>query len=795
MEKGFNSVTPDTAASPPSVKRSWLALGLVALVLIVFWPLVQHPTDLLVGPQNAGRNDLTSSFLAMRMFARSAVADGQRPVWYPWILLGQPWIGNPQSAAWYPPNWIAIAIGHPAALGWLMVLHQLWAGLGTYFFARRMGCRSCSALFGGAVMLAAPYYIAQIGEGHLNQVCLAAWIPWAFWAFEKWRAHEPSARWLLPGVLTLAVFCGHVQEAFYVVLLLSLHCLDEIVGAMATGRGGHGLRHGWRWMGVGLAVAGLTAVEVWPIYTQMGQVIRGKAFSVAEASQISAGWDHMWQLLNPFALGGPADYHGTGKFYWETLCHFGLIALLFAAWGVIGGFRRAGLIRWTLVLAFAVLFAMGPWTPIYVVCHKWVPGVAMFRAPSRMLFMASALVAMLAAIGADQLLTTVSKRGTRWVFGLLCATATTAALTVYIVGRPENAADLWQRVLLQPHIWAWLAGGCVAALLMTATRPRVAMLGTTAAVALATAELSFCAHSLLRTIPSEHLRRDSELAAKMSQASRWERVLSRHEHFTDDESCRHQLCKLPGYEPAPLVRTVDIFDALTGGRQTPEQVLGFQSVDAASWNKELLDLLGVRWMVTDDDQGELAGWTKVAAGTVPAPVTIRGAEPAAVPYVLYRNESPFPRAFVVGNALPLGRNESLRRRIEGWDPSHAVLLENDVLPAGPRAEFQAAELIEYGADRVVIDVEIKAPGYLVLTDAWTPGWRAEDGSGNSLEVLRANHGLRAVPLPQGKHRVTMTFHPPLWTLSALASLCTSLLMAVALRSRQGPLPAPAASSE
>jgi len=758
--------------TPPPMTRSWAALALLIVALAAFWPLVWHPTDLLVGPQHGGRNDLTSQFLGMRMFAREAVGDGHWPLWHPWILLGQPYVGNPQSATLYLPNWLAIGVGHPAALGWLMVLHQMWAGLGTYLFSRRLGCGPWAATLGGAATLAAPFYIAQIGEGHLNQVCLAAWIPWAFWAFEKWRGEEPSARWLLPGILTLAVFCGHVQEAFYVVLLLSLYCLDEIVGGLVTGKRRHAIRVGWRWIGAGTAVAGLSAIEVGPIVKQMGQAVRGKSFSLAEASQISAGWDHAWQLLDPFALGGP----DSRPFYWETLCHFGLIPLMFAAWGAIIGWRRPGVIRWTLLLAFTVLFAMGPRTPIYTICHHWVPGVALFRAPSRMLFLASVLIAVLAAVGVDELQTAASKRVGRWIFGTLGMLSAVVAAVLFVRGT-NNGPELWRHVLLMPALWAWFAGGCGAAALMTAARPKVVLFGNIAAVTLTTAQLSQCAWGLQRTIPQEHLRRGSELTARLAEESPWERVLCRHEHLTDDEASLHRLCKLPGYEPAPLFRTVDLFAVLTGGKHTPEQVLGFQPVRAADWNPVVLDLLGVRWMITDEDQGELAGWTKVAEGAVPAPVAVRGSEPVAVPYVLYRRESTFPRAYVIGEVEILGQSDSLRRRLAEWNPRESVLLERDVLPAGPRAKFQAAGIAEYTTDRVVLETEIGEPGYLVLSDAWFPGWTAADEEGHLLDVLQANHGLRAVPLTAGKHRITMTYRPPLWTLSGLLSLATAVVLA------------------
>jgi hypothetical protein len=265
-----------------------------------------------------------------------------------------------------------------------------------------------------------------------------------------------------------------------------------------------------------------------------------------------------------------------------------------------------------------------------------------------------------------------------------------------------------------------------------------------------------------------------------------DRILVQHEHLSDDEAFRHRLCKLPGYEPVPLVRAADLFDALTSGRDTPERMLGFHPVDPAHWQKPLLDLLGVRWLVTERDLPDATGWTRIAAGTVPAAITARGEAAAEVPYVVYRNEASFPRAFVVGSAQRLARTDTLSKHLDGWNPRETVFLEQDVLPAGPRAEFEPAQIVDYGTQRVVLEVEIAAAGYLVLTDVWYPGWRAVDDTGRELPVLRANHSLRAVALPAGKHRVTLSFTPPLWWLSGFASLvAVAVLMAVGRQAVRG----------
>jgi uncharacterized membrane protein YfhO len=56
-----------------------------------------------------------------------------------------------------------------------------------------------------------------------------------------------------------------------------------------------------------------------------------------------------------------------------------------------------------------------------------------------------------------------------------------------------------------------------------------------------------------------------------------------------------------------------------------------------------------------------------------------------------------------------------------------------------------------------ISTQTASDGYLVLTEAWYPGWEARI-DGVPVKVLCANHFVQAVPLPAGRHTVTFRYH-------------------------------------
>jgi uncharacterized membrane protein YfhO len=78
-------------------------------------------------------------------------------------------------------------------------------------------------------------------------------------------------------------------------------------------------------------------------------------------------------------------------------------------------------------------------------------------------------------------------------------------------------------------------------------------------------------------------------------------------------------------------------------------------------------------------------------------------------------------------------------------------------------------------DRLVVETHLDAPGLLVLSEAWYPGWQATD-NGDAAPIVRADAILRGVPLEAGSHSVDVTYRP--WTVRAgvLTSACTALVL-------------------
>jgi hypothetical protein len=154
---------------------------------------------------------------------------------------------------------------------------------------------------------------------------------------------------------------------------------------------------------------------------------------------------------------------------------------------------------------------------------------------------------------------------------------------------------------------------------------------------------------------------------------------------------------------------------------------------------------------------------------------------------IFRNANALPRAFLVHEAAvePNPERIVLALRRFDVDPRHTVLLQSGTpVPSkdpgtaeAGQASGESVRATRYTPNAVDIDVQAKSPGWLVLTEAWYPGWEATV-DGRSVPVLAADHAYRAVSVPVGTHRVSMEFRPASWVWGGLISLA-SLVLALA----------------
>jgi hypothetical protein len=223
-----------------------------------------------------------------------------------------------------------------------------------------------------------------------------------------------------------------------------------------------------------------------------------------------------------------------------------------------------------------------------------------------------------------------------------------------------------------------------------------------------------------------------------------------------------------GYNAVHLKRYDEYLEALNSETQPYHRAFVLEG----GLGSPLLDLLNARYITVPADTGPDApeGLREIKREY---PTVYEG---DAVDVL--ENSDALPRAWIVHSARRMEPLIALDRLDSGAvDPRETALLEEEPPPLGRPDDPSADEVqvTRYEPNRIELDASTGARGLLVLSEVYYPGWNAYV-DGEKVEIRRADHLLRAIPVPAGEHTVELRYEP--WTLRAGTAL--SLFTAAAL---------------
>jgi hypothetical protein len=483
------------------------------------------------------------------------------------------------------------------------------------------------------------------------------------------------------------------------------------------------------------------------------------------------------QLFGPF----------LGKMRHELQSGIGVLEFAMAGLAIWLSPRRA---RWpALVFVLLAAFAFGGGA---VLGH--LPGLSLFRLPTRMMQLAAFPLALLAGIAVDAL-----AAGPRWSprLRLRCLTwlAGVGIVGAGLVLLSGRATEEIARVV--PYVASLAVTLGVLAWTLATARNMAPPWKSALLVGLVLADVWILTWGLVAVRPEEEIYAVSPSVRYLKEHRLPHgRILDRDWAPGASTSplgtgtplaLLHELEVVRGYEPLDVQRYKEFLQMISGRdallRADDPSTRNFTMpamIDFELHNLKLLDLLGVRYVLqpTDSDAAS-PSWEKRMEDETPVAYEMSGKETAGVralpPYAVYRNPNAFPRAFVVFEASPLPERSSVLAAMKQTDFHRHVLLE-DFTPGEERQESKeigerAAAIVTYEPDCIVVNVGDGAPGWLVLADVWYPGWTCTV-NGEAAPVHRANFLFRAVAVPAGAQEVVFTFALPGYALGKRISAST-----------------------
>jgi hypothetical protein len=407
----------------PSARDLLACILIIIAGLLALWPYLFSGASLYWG-------DIELYFAPMQQFLRGCLGHGLIPLWNPYIMCGQPFVGDPQTFGLYPATFFASTCSAWRFLTVDAVIHLLLGGLFAYLLARDQARSRAASVLASLSFMLGGYFIAKIQFPNMTQAI--AYVPAIVWQCGRLGRAPSSASAVLLGVLVgLQLLAAHVQIAVMTVYLAAAYAVFTAWPRLRTGRFEFIRTLGWA------AVAALLAcgiasgqllpdIETWKNADHQAlTIVTANRFFLQPGGQIG--------FIYPYSYGAPyfGNFSQLGNF-WETACYLGIAPCLLALVGIFDGVRRRAAVPcfWTVMFILSVWLAEGRFGGLYTIAFYVAPGLRPFHDPARMLLGASIAAPLLAAFGFDRLMAS-RKQAVRLAAAAIILTATTVDLGAF----------------------------------------------------------------------------------------------------------------------------------------------------------------------------------------------------------------------------------------------------------------------------------------------------------------------------------------------------------------------------
>lgn len=721
----------------------YLALLALAVILFYWKILLTDQYTMIVGVEGF---NMTYAWLH---FWVQSIWQGHIPLWDPYVFAGRPFAGEMLPSAYYPLH-LLFALAPLNRNGFISprFFHEfltLTHILGAYFmFAllRELGRSRLAAFIGGCAFSLSGIMGAMIWPPYIES---GIWLPAIFLfllrAFRAHRRGNAAIEASLAGMcLGMSILTGGMS--FFMMQTIVVVSAVLYYGSVSRPMPAPERRSHWSRMLLILAAAllvgaGTGAVQLLPgsEYSHLSlRFIDGGALPASEKIPYDRLVPGVWPQslasgLFPVAFGG--KYGGE-----ELFAYYIGVLPLFLALLAIWRNRSNVWVRYLTALAvFSFVYAMGEYSPLHGVLYAIVPLLWAARSADRFFYLVTFALAILAAFGLDTVVENVGEPWWNPVRRVLKWVAIAAA-----------AAFMVPAIFSQPGLSVWNA---CSLLMILASCGFLAYLIRQPAQPWTRVVLVIF---VLFDISLFHWT-EADKAKPQEYGDQMERVISLRgpAEFVKSRPGLHRVrVDVP---PEPNIGDAYGVQSIFGGGGT--ELAEYAGIE----NSRGDDLLNVRYHI------------KPASATDPNPVYNDGR------WKVFEDPKAFPRAWIVHDAIVQPKSEKLYGMLgdPAFDLHHTALLEAS-LPVAIEQAGETGESVHfryYDPDCLAMDVNMGAPGLLVLSELYYPGWRAKV-NGKPAAIYRVDGGLRGIAAARGFSRIELEYKPMSFYAGAAISLATLL---------------------
>jgi hypothetical protein len=745
-------------------KKILLPLDLLA-VPGSYLPVTEETRDIV--PHNITQSDLIFGLEPVREGVNHELLEGRAPLWTPYMFAGAPAFRVGLS----PPWLLAYLIKSPVVLAWAQMFVALIAGLGMFYFCRRiLGLGPWPSLIAAWCYPLTGAYVLWVGQWLPAVMC---WLPWSLAAVD--RAVRAPRGWGGPvlGLITVVLLLGGAIDIGGQILLItglySLWCIWDEYGSRAFSL-------------KGLRIAGILtlawvlgfACSMWLLapardYAATGSRMIERSSGSEERPPI--GIAALPQIVIPDIYG--SDVNGSYQMgplrlpESSAMAYAGSFSCLFLAPLAWLSYKRRSIVAMlTYISFFSLSWALH--IPLIVPLLR-LPGLNMMS-HNRMAFVAAFSLLALGAIGLETLLQKNVRP--RWWFAIpAILLAIMCIWCIYSsINLPEPIAtqlgEMAEKALVghidEPWEVAQIQAGFRRAYAFNALFLGAGtifwcflMLGFATGIWLVPSVAALLYFQLVNFGYGYAAQTDPGLY--FPKIPILERIVAgppgRIIGFDCIPANLAQVARLKDIRGYDGVDPKYIVDLLKIARNLPAQEMQYaatQFMSPAIFSDQetgsmrihpILDMLNVRYVIFRG---------------IPPP----NANPSFVDtdYWVWINDRVMPRAFVPRRiqtiAIEQARLQAMNR--PDFDPREIAYVEQPLELSNDISG--TVEIVHDEYQYISLQAQMQTPGLVVLADRWDSGWRAYV---NDVEVpiLRVNHAIRGVLVNPGASTIRFEYLP------------------------------------
>ncbi len=732
--------------------------------------------------------------------------------------------GYPQSEEirhhYFPTQLIYLFTSFHRHIAWRLILTMFVAGWAMYGYLRELKIQRWAAVWAGIAYMSAPTFLSFPYAGHHAKMGVIALFPLMCLLLERGMIQgRPLYFAGLGVVLALGIYTPHLQMLYFALWGLGFYFLFRLIEFYRAGRhlpstaGRAGLFALAVVLGLGLGAEGVLPSYLYTKTESKRAVVEeegGAGKGTEEQMVFARSWslhpEEVASFLVPefvgFGIpGGQNHYWGRNPMKLNSE-YFGILVLLLALLMVPQVRRRPLELRLGFLFAFALAYAMAPYTPVHWLFYHLLPGVKVLRTPGMIAFLFAFPACVLAAVGLNRILRAEAPECAALGRRLLITGGVLTGLALLLALAPKAVTEAWisvfyadialQKRQILAQSYPWLARGALSVAVVAGAGTALLYLKVRQQLGTGLLLAGLCLLTLFDTWridrhfleyenPAQHsdirrenprtvafLKRDDELfrifplpdyniLRQTGFGLYGINVVTGFHDFTPRRY--HRI--LQELEPAENLLAAKYYE----GRQIPykdEQILEVVH--------PLLNLLNAKY---------IAAPGRITLNSDRFPEVFAGEN-----FRLYENPTALPWFYLVPEYQVIESEKQVIAKLldRNFDPRRRVVLERE-----PPAEFSAAPTGDTDRDRVErldydlpegyirLKTQSRGPRILVVSENFFPNW-SFFVDGRETTMYRANYVWKAAFLPPGEHIVEL--HYTSWTTSLARWIMLACLVGV-----------------